>query len=725
MSPTTTPTLGLTYLTSGQLQPEVTINNDLNILDNAVASAAAFSNNPLTTTGLTYGYLGGNIYTNGADVAIAAGTVALTASATNYIQRTAQGGVSVNTTGFTTGLIPMATVATSASTITTITDNRPSAYSPQGRQVVNVGAPTGTSVSTATTGGTLAAATYGYRVSAVYPWGESAASLEMTVATTGTTSENTIHWTLPAQATAAKIYGRTSGAELLITTVLAGTTSYVDTGSVTPSGALPTGTITLPDAQVNAQILSLQGALSANTVLDFPLYTQQWMLSNETSGAYTLSAQTTNGLPIMLTQGAATSVYGNGTILKSGNPQYLQESDVFSDFIVSGIIGAVPSSSLSMTIPAGVAYALGNRVTPAAYAFTYAASSDSYVDLSNTGTYTVTAVANGAAAPAVAANSLRTQNVVTSATAVTGVTQIASSNPGLNTPPPQFSYGNQVATMGSVQRALGGFSGFTYQSITGSGTGVAQVFFGNSTTPLVTYPIVGLTAQLDASAYGTECQLSPAVANTTTYLPQTDFEGSGIFFKNDSSTAQIVAVSQANGFIYAPIAGLGTTNTSITLSPGDSVFLMNRGRNEWDMIHGTWMSRIFAASAALSTAVTTTAGALTVGAGALVAGYIIDSSTQTAAAVITTDTAANLLAARYPAMVGTSFTFRLINNDQSATGYPISLAAGTGVTIGTALPNPSIPKGGWSDFLFTFTNVTPGSAAVTVTPVGGVSAGLL
>lgn len=214
-----TTNLGLAYLTAGQLQPEVTINGDLNIIDAAVGGALAFANDPTTTTGLTYGYFGGSVYSNGANIAIVAGTVALTGSATNYIQRTAAGIISVNTTGFTLGLIPMATVVTGASTITSIVDNRPAWSDLRGRQVIAVAATN----------------------------------------------------------------------------------------------------ITLTDAQVNARILSFQGTLTTNVVVTFPAYQQEWVLSNETTGAFTLQVQTAGGSPITLPQGAASIVYGNGTVLHAAS----------------------------------------------------------------------------------------------------------------------------------------------------------------------------------------------------------------------------------------------------------------------------------------------------------------------------------------------------------------------------------------------------------------------
>ncbi len=107
---------------------------------------------------------------------------------------------------------------------------------------VQLGAPAQPASSTATTGGTLAAATYSYRVSAVVDGIETTASTAKTQVTTGATSTVTVDWTATAvpAATAHKVYGRTGGSELLMGTVNMPTTTFLDTGSVTPAGALPT-----------------------------------------------------------------------------------------------------------------------------------------------------------------------------------------------------------------------------------------------------------------------------------------------------------------------------------------------------------------------------------------------------------------------------------------------------------------------------------------------------
>ena len=230
---TTTPNIGLTYLVAGQLQPEVPVNEAWNILDALAGSVAQFGNKSSATIGLTYGYYGGRVYSNGANITIADGTLTLAASATNYVQRTAAGVVSVNSTGFTAGLIPMATVVTGASTITTITDARAASSDLRGRQVIAVAATN----------------------------------------------------------------------------------------------------ITLTDAQVNARILSFQGALTANVVVTLPAYQQEWIVSNESTGAFTLQVQTAGGLAQTVPQGIAAPFYGNGSNIVPAVPLW---TNGFKNYLING-----------------------------------------------------------------------------------------------------------------------------------------------------------------------------------------------------------------------------------------------------------------------------------------------------------------------------------------------------------------------------------------------------
>lgn len=99
--------------------------------------------------------------------------------------------------------------------------------------------------------------------------------------------------------------------------------------------------------------------------------------------------------------------------------------------------GCTPAtdSDLTSDISACVVYVNGYRVSKGATAQTYTASKDTYVDISQTGVYTLTAVSIGATQPSVAANSARIAKVVTDATTITTVTDLANRRlPGLVIP---------------------------------------------------------------------------------------------------------------------------------------------------------------------------------------------------------------------------------------------------------------------------------------------------
>ena len=141
----------------------------------------------------------------------------------------------------------------------------PSAYSSEGQQPGNalsayllenttiptvvgingaLGAPSGVAVTTATTGGSIPASTTRYYVvTATNEYGESTASLEVSVETgSGTsTNENTLTFTLPAGSTGGRVYwGSTSEQENFYLPFSSGsTTSWTDTGAAGFSGVPP------------------------------------------------------------------------------------------------------------------------------------------------------------------------------------------------------------------------------------------------------------------------------------------------------------------------------------------------------------------------------------------------------------------------------------------------------------------------------------------------------
>ncbi|MGF6937810.1 hypothetical protein OKW41_006972 [Paraburkholderia sp. UCT70] len=123
-------------ISSTQATKEVVANANFD----AASPAMLWGRRASTTSGLTWGYYGGS-YTVGITVnSIINGTLTLTASATNYVQANVNtGAVSVNTTGFTAGAVPLYQIVTGASAVTSYSDCRSFATSAATGTVTSVG----------------------------------------------------------------------------------------------------------------------------------------------------------------------------------------------------------------------------------------------------------------------------------------------------------------------------------------------------------------------------------------------------------------------------------------------------------------------------------------------------------------------------------------------------------------------------------------------------------
>lgn len=113
----TAPTLQ--QLSSSQASPEVPLNENAN----ALAPAGAFGRKATTTTGLTWGYYGGEILVDGVPTSVADGTVTLTGSTTNYVGISRAGVVSTATSR-TVANAPLYKIVTGTSSVTSYVDER-------------------------------------------------------------------------------------------------------------------------------------------------------------------------------------------------------------------------------------------------------------------------------------------------------------------------------------------------------------------------------------------------------------------------------------------------------------------------------------------------------------------------------------------------------------------------------------------------------------------------
>ena len=97
----------------------------MNALADAFSPASLWGRHASACNGLTWGYYGGNYQIGLTSNAIANGTVTLTASTTNYLYADpTTGALSINTTGVPSGKIPLYSIVTGTTTVTSYTDLR-------------------------------------------------------------------------------------------------------------------------------------------------------------------------------------------------------------------------------------------------------------------------------------------------------------------------------------------------------------------------------------------------------------------------------------------------------------------------------------------------------------------------------------------------------------------------------------------------------------------------
>ncbi|AJY39349.1 hypothetical protein I6G56_26480 [Burkholderia humptydooensis] len=128
----------------------------------------------------------------------------------------------------------------------------------------------------------------------------------------------------------------------------------------------------------------------------------------------------------------------------------------------------------------------------------------------------------------------------------------------------QFDSSTRLATTAFVQRALGSFSGI-------------KLVQSTNTT-------------LDATAFGTAIQISGSSCTITLPSGNGAQPGSTIRFYAQGAAGATYTIKAVGGaFIYAPGAGMGSSNTTLTLNNNDTVELTNRSGNEWDVTGGSWI----------------------------------------------------------------------------------------------------------------------------------------
>ncbi|WP_236209000.1 hypothetical protein [Pseudomonas tohonis] len=99
------------------------------------------------------------------------------------------------------------------------------------------------------------------------------------------------------------------------------TTDFVQQalGAILAKNVAGGANVTLTAVEARYPIIALTGALTANINVVVPASSREWIISNNTSGAFTLTVKTAAGTGIAVTQGTATNLFCDGTnVLQAG-----------------------------------------------------------------------------------------------------------------------------------------------------------------------------------------------------------------------------------------------------------------------------------------------------------------------------------------------------------------------------------------------------------------------
>ena len=94
------------------------------------------------------------------------------------------------------------------------------------------------------------------------------------------------------------------------------------------SKTLTSSDVTLTNAEAAKDIIVLSGTLTANVNLIVPIFVKQWIVANNTSGAFTVTVKTASGTGGLITQSTSRIFYGDGTNVYGVNPLIASQAQV-------------------------------------------------------------------------------------------------------------------------------------------------------------------------------------------------------------------------------------------------------------------------------------------------------------------------------------------------------------------------------------------------------------
>lgn len=119
--------------------------------------------------------------------------------------------------------------------------------------------------------------------------------------------------------------------------------------------------VTLTQAQYDCPLIVLTGTLTGSINLVMPAKRRRWLIFNNSAGAFTITAKTSGGSGVVVTQGRRALVYGDGTDVLAGLTGFPSGLSIGSD---GTLVKKVTAGTVSLNPTSIAAGATGDTTFP-------------------------------------------------------------------------------------------------------------------------------------------------------------------------------------------------------------------------------------------------------------------------------------------------------------------------------------------------------------------------
>lgn len=366
------------------------------------------------------------------------------------------------------------------------------------------------------------------------------------------------------------------------------TTAFVQ-GSVngrTSKSVAGSSNVTLTAVEAGAAVLAFSGALTANIAVIVPAASAQWIVENNTTGAFTLTVKTASGSGIAVAQGQNAELFCDGTNVQPNTTD-------FPNIALTGTPTAPTASANSNTTQiATTAYVLGqassttpvmNGTAAVGTGTTWARADHVHPSDTSRAPLASPALTGTPTAPTAAVSTSTTQlattayvigQAATAAPVMDGTAAVGTST--------LFARQDHVHPIDTSRAPLAS------PAFTGSPTAPTQAAFDNDTS-------IATTAFVQ-NALGNRCAVTTVSAATT--LTAAAAAGSLVVFTGSVAVtlpaasnfligSQIAFMSRSNGASIVLggsdtlFMGASSLTGSIVLNAGDTLVITNNGSSSW------------------------------------------------------------------------------------------------------------------------------------------------